>query len=197
MLRYICRKSTALAAALLYAALAVIGSTYAWITSSDTVVNTMEQSGFFDAAIVETFLPVTGWKPGTQAEKIVSACNAGTYDAVVRMSFEEILRTLDVPAQPYDEPAPSGAVPEHCPAGAYAGWADAADAFAAVVLPAGSPAGLAVKAEPSSAVAGGYRFAAYRALADGNAQRVTADFAVNPAGDTLTVSGVKYWSYGG
>ncbi|MDR1465741.1 MAG: hypothetical protein LBJ11_10665 [Oscillospiraceae bacterium] len=195
LLHYISSKGAVLVFALIYAFLAVTGSTFSWITSSDTVVNEVEQDGVFSTVIEEEFSPLADWKSGTKAAKTVTAYNSGTMDAVVRISFEEVL-TGTIPAAtdtlvPYPIPDVPNTYPATVPVEQYSDW-PLASAIFTVNLPIGTPSGLVVKAKPS-ALAEEYHFAVYQELSGGNTQQVTADFSVN--GTTLTVSNLQYWAH--
>ncbi|MDR3345396.1 MAG: BsaA family SipW-dependent biofilm matrix protein [Oscillospiraceae bacterium] len=90
-------KSLILALAVVLAVItALSGATFAWFTSKDTVKNHLEtvQLNDGDVSIREVFTPPDDWYPGQEVNKDVGVVNTGDTDAVVRVSFEEVLAKL-------------------------------------------------------------------------------------------------------
>ena len=70
--------------------LLVVGSTYAWITSSDERVNrNVANNKRLSAIIIEDFNQVFHWSPGTTKEKKIRVKNTGEVPAIVRVSLTE------------------------------------------------------------------------------------------------------------
>lgn len=70
--------------------LLVMGSTYAWITSSDERVNRADANyRRVSAIVVEDFSQVFQWAPGTTKEKKVRVKNTGDVPAVIRIALKE------------------------------------------------------------------------------------------------------------
>ena len=70
--------------------LLIVGSTYAWITSSDERINQAERnSRKLSAVIEEDFTQVFHWAPGTKNEKKIRVKNDGETPAIVRVSLKE------------------------------------------------------------------------------------------------------------
>ncbi len=79
----------------LLALLALGAGTFAWFTSEDSVTNHFEgEIAGNDIQIVETFTPEENWTPGEGVAKKVSVANVSEYDALIRVSFEEIFKKL-------------------------------------------------------------------------------------------------------
>lgn len=75
---------------LLLSLLLIVGSTYAWITSSDERINQTEKnSRKLSAVIEEDFTQVFHWSPGTEQEKNIRVRNTGETPAIVRVSLKE------------------------------------------------------------------------------------------------------------
>ncbi|MGG5329422.1 BsaA family SipW-dependent biofilm matrix protein [Enterococcus sp. AZ163] len=75
---------------LLLSLLLVVGSTYAWITSSDERINQAEKNTRrLSAVIEEDFTEVFHWAPGTEQEKNIRVKNNGEFPAIVRVSLKE------------------------------------------------------------------------------------------------------------
>jgi len=125
-------------AIVLAVATAVAGATFAWFSADDGVVNHMETGQLTngDVQIVEIF-PVQDINPGVELDKVVWTVNGGNVDALVRMSFAEVLQMLDFDgdAKPsetvWDGPGTGNAkIPQLfssnliAPGGAYSAWLD-------------------------------------------------------------------------
>lgn len=79
----------------LFSGLMVLGSTYAWFVSEDTVVNEFVGSRL-SVKIVEDFQANEVWQPGLATKKIIQVKNTGNVSAFVRMSFYEYLLTFKI-----------------------------------------------------------------------------------------------------
>jgi len=189
-----------LAFALLYAFFTVIGSTLAWVTSADAKANEFSGQDRPEAILYEVFEPDMDWQPGQQVPQETGAYNSGTVNMLVRLSFEESVRTPD-PLVSFATHDDSGmAVPEYCKASA---WDDAGDLFLGGVTLADGispiPAGVIIKAVQLETLVDGsgrYDYAIYYDLGGGKHQRVTASFEPR-SGGKLAVSDILYWGYTG
>jgi alternate signal-mediated exported protein len=85
-------KPTVLVFAVLYSLLAVIGSTFSWITSSDSRVNEFRGETRFGTTITEAFTADMAWRPGTPLAKEIRVTNVEQTPAFVRGTFEEVLQ---------------------------------------------------------------------------------------------------------
>ncbi|MGX7265792.1 BsaA family SipW-dependent biofilm matrix protein [Enterococcus crotali] len=81
--------------ALLFSSLLILGSTYAWFTSADSVTNKFE-SGRFQAELTEVFKPNLAWQPGKDTTKQIRVQNTGQSPALVRVSLYEYLLTFKI-----------------------------------------------------------------------------------------------------
>ena len=81
--------------AVLFFSVMVLGNTYSWFTSDDTVVNHFEGL-HLKAEITEEFSPELEWAPGAQVKKVVRVQNTGEIPAFVRVSLYEYLLTFKV-----------------------------------------------------------------------------------------------------
>jgi hypothetical protein len=196
------RRTIAVCTAGVLAVIMLVSASFAWFTSKDSVKNHLETARITDgsASIVEVFTPPTEWIPGQSVTKQVSVANNGTGDVLVRVSFEELLRRLKLPAEASGAPldVSSDDIPQLFNAAPYLEnpWA-AADSTLTVT---GLPSGVTVKTQ--AVTEGGktsYAFVALYKIPSGTYadqyQRVTADYAVD--GTELTVSNVKYWAFSG
>ncbi|MCL2494791.1 MAG: hypothetical protein FWE98_03950 [Oscillospiraceae bacterium] len=136
-------------------ATAAAGTTFAWFTSNDGKLNHMETGQLTngDVHIVEVF-PDDELRPGDILDKEVKTVNGGSVDALVRLSFAEVIQILADDGAPQNRPAvwvgPVSAdnpeIPQLfstallAPGGAYGDWIDAQDTasvFKVNNLPAG------------------------------------------------------------
>jgi predicted ribosomally synthesized peptide with SipW-like signal peptide len=199
------KRTLAVCAASALAVIMIVSATFAWFTAKDSVVNHLEAARITDgsASIVEIFTPPTDWVPGQTVTKQVSVANNGTGDVLVRVSFEEALSLLNVPAAADDNPivhvSNASKIPQLFNTTAYASWSvpTVSSDFTAIN---GIPGGVTLKMQKLTA--GGkdsYSFIALYEIPSGTYagqyQRVTADFDVD--GTELTVSNVKYWAFDG
>lgn len=76
-----------LIASCVMAALIVGGSTFAWFTSKDEVVNKISATSNYNVVAVEDFTPPNNWTPGQTVDKDVRVTNTGNVDAFVRASI--------------------------------------------------------------------------------------------------------------
>lgn len=72
------------------AILTLLGSTYAWFTSSDNRVNNF-YGHYLLAQITEVFTPEDEWQPTTDTVKEVRVTNTGPTPAVIRLSLKEYM----------------------------------------------------------------------------------------------------------
>jgi hypothetical protein len=96
------RKPIALAMALALSLVTALSATFAWFTSNDSATNHMATDQFTngDVKIVEVFDPDDPINPGVDVIKAVGAVNTGSSDALVRVSFAEVLRKLENNGKP-------------------------------------------------------------------------------------------------
>jgi len=80
-------KRRVLAVSCIFAALIVAGSTFAWFTSKDEVVNKLSAQSSYDVVAVEDFTPPSNWTPGQEVEKKVGVTNTGNVDAFVKATL--------------------------------------------------------------------------------------------------------------
>lgn len=66
----------------------IVGTTFAYFTSSQTVQNVF-QAQPYSTEITDTFVSPDNWVPGTVTPKTVSAKNTGNVDVAVRISYTE------------------------------------------------------------------------------------------------------------
>ncbi|MEI5994850.1 BsaA family SipW-dependent biofilm matrix protein [Candidatus Enterococcus mansonii] len=81
--------------AFVFSSLMILGSTYAWFTSADSVTNKF-QGGRFQAELTEVFEPNLTWYPGTDTTKQIRVQNTGQLPALIRVSLYEYLLTFKV-----------------------------------------------------------------------------------------------------
>lgn len=81
--------------ALVFSCLLVLGSTYAWFVSADSITNKFEGTRL-DAAIVEVFTPNLEWKSGTDTTKEIRVTNTGPTPELVRISLYEYFLAFQV-----------------------------------------------------------------------------------------------------
>lgn len=72
------------------AILTLLGSTYAWFTSSDSEVNHFG-GRYLTAEITEVFTPESQWQPTMNSTKEVRVKNTGPTPAVIRLSLKEYM----------------------------------------------------------------------------------------------------------
>jgi alternate signal-mediated exported protein len=90
--RHTLNRPTVLAFAAAWSFLAVVGSTFSWVTSSDTRVNEFRGEARFGAVITEKFLDGSVLRPGAEVQKEVRVTNTEQVPAFVRISFSEVLK---------------------------------------------------------------------------------------------------------
>ena len=78
----------AIIALVLVAVLGVVGTTFAYFTSTDTFENVFSTKPY-TMEVAETFVSPDDWTPGTTTSKSVIATNKGDIDAAVRVSYTE------------------------------------------------------------------------------------------------------------
>lgn len=66
----------------------VVGSTFAYFTTTKTFKNEFKTEGY-STSVSETFESPTEWTPGTTTEKVVTATNNGDVEVAVRVKLEE------------------------------------------------------------------------------------------------------------
>lgn len=75
------KRRRVLAASCLLAALIVAGSTFAWFTSQDEVVNKLSATNNYGVTAVEDFTPPSNWITGQTVDKDVRVTNTGNADS--------------------------------------------------------------------------------------------------------------------
>jgi hypothetical protein len=206
------KKPIILAMAIALSLVTMASATYAWFTAKDSVTNHLatDQLTNGDVKIVEVFDPEDPLNPGVDVNKDVGAVNTGSTDALVRMSFAEVLQKLSNSGNATSANAVWNGGTANIPqlfdskaiaaGGAYTaanGWSDITKA------PAGTfelnslsiPSGVTVLYKAT--VIGGkttYQFVAYGTISaagskfDGLLQNVSADFQYNKTTKEVTVA---------
>lgn len=82
------KNKKSLFALLLVAIIGVVGTTFAYFTSTDTFSNVFGTKPY-KMEVVETFESPSDWTPGTTTEKKIIATNKGEVEAAVRVSYTE------------------------------------------------------------------------------------------------------------
>ena len=76
-------------------ATAVAGATFAWFTADDGKLNHFETGQLTDGDVhIQEIFPSGDIAPGVKLDKIVTTVNGGNVDALVRVSFAEVLQML-------------------------------------------------------------------------------------------------------
>lgn len=188
----------AFAAVLVFA----VPGTNLWLSIGDKTENRMAVP-MSDIRIVEEYTPPGDWVPGETVTKRVSVVNQGGTPVLVRISFQEELNLLNIPAKAYAS-EPEGGIPQLIDETPYsaAPWQTPQEAGLTV---SGLPAGVELRVNKQVSRAGTatektiYGFAAWRTIAQGahsgRSQRVTAEFTVS--GGTATAENLVYWYYDG
>jgi predicted ribosomally synthesized peptide with SipW-like signal peptide len=180
----------------------LISATFAWFTAQDSVVNHLETAQITDGSvsIVEVFTPPKDWLPGQTVTKEIAVANNGSAPVLARISFEETMKLLNIPAKDSTTPyvAGSNVVPQLFDATQYLKdpWKNVPNDFTIDKLPDGA----VIKMQQETA--GGrtsYSFVIlHKITADGKYkdqyQRMEADFEVT--GKTIKLSNVKYYNFG-
>ena len=81
------KRRRVLMASCIMAALIIGGSTFAWFTSRDDVVNKLSATSNYDVVTVEDFTPPSNWVPGQEVDKDVRVTNTGNVDAFVKSTI--------------------------------------------------------------------------------------------------------------
>ena len=216
-------KPIVLAMAIIFALITAVSATFAWFTSKDSVTNHLETDQFTngDVKIVEVFDPADPLNPGVDVNKDVGAVNTGSSDALLRISFAEVLRKLDNGGKPSAANAlwngGTTSIPQLfdskalATGGAYTaanGWENitAAPAGTFDISKLGIPSGVTVLYKAT--VIGtktSYQFVAYGTITaqvpatkyDGLYQNVTADFQYDKATKEVTVTNGNwgFWQF--
>ena len=77
------KRRRVLGASCILAALIIAGSSFAWFTSKDEVINRLTANADYGVSIVESFAPPENWVPGQEVNKDVYAVNTGNVAAFV------------------------------------------------------------------------------------------------------------------
>ncbi len=181
----------------------VVTASFAWFTSKDGRINHFETRQITDGSvgILEVFDPPIDWKPGQEVLKNVSAVNNAETDALVRVSFEEILKLLRSGGSTVqsDTSDVSATHPDWMPvhvttAGYTTGWTTLTDADTVAPI----PDGLIIKSKSATDPASGktvYTYFAYQDLGDDTFQKVTLDVAADNG--KLALSNISYYFFDG
>lgn len=87
------RKPLTLALALVLAIVTIVGATFAWFTANESVDNRLAtKDALANVHLQETFVEPDDWKPGQTITKEVAVADVGSAPALVRISFEELLK---------------------------------------------------------------------------------------------------------
>ena len=87
------KRRKVLGASCILAALIIAGSSFAWFTSKDEVINRLTANADYGVSIVESFAPPENWVPGQEVNKDVYAVNTGNVGAFVE---ETVSGTLTI-----------------------------------------------------------------------------------------------------
>ena len=87
------KRRRVLGASCILAALIIAGSSFAWFTSKDEVINRLTANADYGVSIVESFAPPENWLPGQEVNKDVYAVNTGNVAAFVE---ETVSGTLTI-----------------------------------------------------------------------------------------------------
>lgn len=210
-------RKTALIVSICLAVLLVVAATFAWFTSNDSVTNHLETAMITDGTVtvVEHFEEPPDWKPGQEVTKEVAVSNNGEGGVLARVSFEEVLSMLKMPALSSDSPLAADQIPQSFNATTYldtaAGWSDPTGAGLTLngTLPAGvelrvskaesdvsAPASPSTPSTPTTVT---YNITPLYKISggeyDGTYQRVTGDFSVKNG--EISFANIKYWYYSG
>ncbi len=176
----------------------IASASFAWFTSKDEKVNHFETKQITDGSVtlVEIFTPPTDWKPGQEVIKNVSAANVSESDALVRISFEEILKKLSNNGKVVTDTAPghAGYLPVHVGIDAYTGWTK----LTATDINGSLPGGVVIYRNGGTDPASGktvYSYFTYYDLGDGSYQKLTA--TIKPNGNKVDVTDILYYYFEG
>lgn len=189
---------------------AALSGTFAWITYGDQRVNRVSASQLADGSVqlVENWTPPTNWIPGTSTTKEVQVTNTGEAPVLVRISYEEALKSLvskgnseavDTAYGAKSTPALTDAVPVNFNADSYKNKTEWKDITAKVkgfgenskvkVFATGS-----VTYDPAtSSNKVSFEYVAFNEYETGKYQKVTADVSIKE--DPAVGSSVENWVY--
>ncbi len=68
----------------------VVGVTFAYFTTDETIENVFKIGGSYSSDLQETFKQENDWLPGEEVEKIVKVQNTGQVGMVVRIKYTEV-----------------------------------------------------------------------------------------------------------
>lgn len=88
------KRRKVLGASCILAALIVAGSSFAWFTSKDEVVNRLTATANYGVSIAEDFTPPENWLPGQEVNKDVGIVNTGNVAAFVRTWLEGEMKVI-------------------------------------------------------------------------------------------------------
>ena len=216
------RKRIVLILSISAAVMMILTGTFAFITSSNSVKNRLETDAGANNTPDSVFITeifderaAKEWKPGQDITKQVAVTNAGEGDVMVRLSFEEVLKLINLPAisvpTAFNAAAEaSGQIPVETDASAYSSWTEVTEAPISGVsaeldglkLAAAYP-GVKVFAnakEVDSAIT--YEFIYYSEISggttyDGLCQQVTAEKDFHNVTKILTLKDIKFYVFDG
>ena len=206
------RKPAILFGAIALAAVLILSGTFAWFTANGSVKNRLTtKDGMANVKIQEVFVEPDDWKPGQTITKEVSIINTGSAPALVRISFEELLKVNLPPAGEttiFDQTKEdSGKRPLLIDSELYpdTDWFEVTTTANAskggIKLAADySPVKVYAKYDASGSISS-YSFAAWAPIAgteyDGMFQDVIYDREWNNADKILTLTNIQYMTYQG
>jgi len=202
-------KKLMLGLAVALAIVMTLSGTFAWFTTQQSAINKFKTDSIADGSVnlVEVFTPPEDWRPGETIVKDVSVVNNGEGDVLVRVSFEEVMRALSVPAIASGSAYAGGtAIPQTSNIAAYTsanGWTAPGAGYTVSGLPAGVTMLMKTATSGSgSSLRYAYSFFFFAPVSyNGNTvnQKVTADVAVSgtPGNITLTVSNAQFYAFAG
>lgn len=184
--------------AIAMSAVIVASASFAWFTSFDDKTNHFETKQITDGSVnlVEIFDPPTDWKPGQEVIKNVSAANVSETAALVRISFEEILKKLTSGGDMVTDTAPGHAnwIPVHVSVTSYTSWTQ----LAAGDINGTLPSNLIIRKQSGTDPASGKTvdsYFVYYDLGGGKYQKVTA--TITPNAGKIDVTDILYYYFDG
>ena len=89
------KNKKSLIALIALAVVGVVGSTFAYFTTTQTFTNTFSTE-VYKTVVSETFIPPTDWQPGDEVDKVVNVKNEGNVPVAVRVKLvQKWVNSLD------------------------------------------------------------------------------------------------------
>jgi len=213
------KKTLTMVGVISLAAVMLLSATFAWYTANDSVTNHLAtKDALANVSIRETFVSPDDWKPGQTITKEAGAINTGTAPAMVRIALEEVLKVYQPPvgetAKFNAALETAGRRPQLFDASSYTpigtgatDWVEltttANTVIGGVKLAASVDAKVYAKYSPAATTGSSidsWEFAIWSPITGTSYttmnQAVTYDKAWDQATKTLSISNVKYLTYG-